>query len=134
MTMDNELDNQDKSKFNAAIATLKRIDEAKRLMMDYKINNDYIGWYKCVGFIRANINGKMKSDERIKADTFEELIEECLKPKRDYSIATPYFTPKKQTLDVSKLRFLLLKYEYFLTDIEEKRGMGLIDEDDDDGL
>jgi len=129
-----EFPGEDKSKFNAAIATLKRIDEAKRLIMDSKLRGDDPAWYKCLGFIRSALNGKMKEPERIKADTFEELIEDSLHPKRDYNIVTPYYVPKTPQLDKRRLRYLLTRYEWYLVDIEEKKGMGLVDEDDDEGL
>lgn len=133
--MEHEPPSEDKSKFNAAIATLKRIDEAKRVLMDCKLRNNYVDWYKCLGLIRSAINGKMKQDERTKADTFEELIEDTMSPKRDYSVASPFFSrPRGPSIDYNQLKYLLNHYEYYLVDIEEKKGMGLIDDDEDEGL
>lgn len=129
-----ESEDSGKSKFNAAIAKLERIDQIKKDAVNARLSNDYVRWSTCVVCWRVEINGKMNQEERVKADTFEELIEDCLRPRRDYSIASPFIKNKAPRVDGYTAKILLNKYELYLTDIEEHKGIGLINDDDYDGL
>jgi len=127
-------DYEPKTKFNSSWAKLQRIDKIKQLAHNSRLSSEYSTWYKCLCSWRSEINGKMNQSERIKCDTFEELVVLNLNPKRDYIIATPYYKKHKTTINYTTLIFLIEKYELYLSDIEEKKGIGLVDDDDDDGL
>lgn len=127
-------DEQPKTKFNAGIAKLQRIDGIKKFCMNARLENDFNTWYKCVKFWRNELNGKMGETEKSKSDTFEYLITDTLTPKLDLSIVGLYSNDYKPKIDYGRANYLLDKYELFLGDIEEKKGIGLINEDDDSGL
>lgn len=125
---------ENKSKFNSAVAKLQRIDQMKKDAYDARLNQDYRKWYQCLLCVRSEINGKLNEKEKIKCDTYKELIEDGLEPKRDYTIATPFFVNTATNINYRAVREMLNKYELYLVDLEEKKGIGLINEDDDEGL
>ena len=115
-----------KTKFNAAIAKLERIDKqwstihAARLMHQWELYAD------ALSNVRNELNEKMKKDQRNEGDKKEKKVLEIIQlysKNKNNGV-------RKLSLDVNAIT----DYERFLRDIEHGSGMSIPDMDDDEGL
>lgn len=112
-------DTTSKSLFNAGVAKLIRIDRQRQIYAFANINKQFEVMADVLENIRNELNERMETEEREKADNYErELKLQVLRNKREKVININIFK----------------EYIRYLGDIEYKYGYSMPDAVDDEGL
>lgn len=125
-----DLDDSVKSKFNAAMAKIIRLDRIRQGVIDARLVKNYNDWYNCIQVWRSELNERFKPVDDAIANTYEQLIGEAL--NRTTLIYHPLagYESKPHYRNNELLDYLLGKYELWLGSKEYKFGMSIPDGDD----
>ena len=111
-----------KTKFNAGLAKLERIDLLRRGCHDAKIIKDYDRWNGCLKSYRGELNDRMEGERRTEAKGTEQIIDLAL----NKSIIK--LKGGKENHITSTQRFnLMYDYELWLADLEKEFGLSMPD-------
>lgn len=112
-----------KTRFNAGVAKLMRIDGIKKQLTVCRVTDDEHSRRRLLGAYRCEINEKLDDDERDECSKWERKIDMLLNSNINF-----------MQFDTNVLDEWLDKYELYLGELEFKYGYSMPDEDEDEGL
>lgn len=114
------------TEFNSNVATLIRIDAALKMASQASIDDDFNNWFKALGILRreaiVKMKGKHKGMRKECDDLFEDLEKQLLIVGKAQGEVSFLHTKIDNKLD---------RFEVFLRDFMDMKGMLLKDEADD---
>ena len=114
------------TEFNSNLATLIRIDTALKMAAQASIDDDFINWFKALGILRREAIVKMKGKHRNLRKKCNGMFEKLEKDLMIFSNSTAEKSFLHTDLD-NKLD----KFEIFIRDFMDMKGMLMKDEADD---
>lgn len=107
-----------KSKYNAGLLKLDRLNSIKKAIIQFSIDNNYRAWFNAVERIRIDLHEHMNKEEILRCDDYEKRI----------NIIFNQSTNSHNNDFLAKT--FLKKYEMSLNELERKYGLSMPDKED----